>query len=199
MTRRLPEHPPDEQLIAWRDAPPDLAPAAGQRLAAHLAACPRCTARLDQLAALETGLHAWRSARPLPAARFAAGVLAALPMGLYPRLTWRAWARQQVAGLGCMLAGLIALVLAGDALDGAAAWWQAAWAWLDSAAAGEGDGLTTWLTGLPAGAAESHLGLLPGALLLGVGALLLLVGNLRGPAVVAPPTLDLPTPIRSSR
>ena len=199
MNRRGPEHPPDEQLVAWRDDPDGLAPAARQRLADHLAACPRCTARLEQLAGVETGLRAWRAARPLPPGGFAAQVLAALPMGLYPRLTWRAWARQQVAGLGCMLAGLVALVLSGDALDGAARWWQAAWVWLSTADSGEGDGLTTWLSSLPAGSPEAHLGLLPGALLLGVGALLLLVGNLRGPAT-PPATLgDLPPLIGSHR
>jgi hypothetical protein len=126
-------------------------------------------------------------------------VLAALPMGLYPRLTWRAWARQQVAGLSCMLAGLVAVLLSGDALDGAAHWWQAAWLWLDNAGAGEGEGLATWVSRLPAGAQESHLLLLPGALLLGIGALLLLVGNLRGGAGTPAPMLDLPPLGRSNQ
>jgi len=199
MNRRITEHPPDEQLVAWRADPADLALAARQRLADHLAACPRCAARLEQLAAVERGLQGWRAARPQPPPRFMGQVLAALPLGLYPRLTWRAWARQQVAGLGCMLAGLVALVLSGDALDGAAQWWQAAWACMDTAGSGEGDSLTTWLSSLPAGSAEAHLGLLPGALLLGVGALLLLIGNLRGPAI-RPATLgDLPPLSRSPR
>lgn len=199
MNRRVTEHPPDEQLVAWRDDAAALAAPARQRLADHLAACPRCTARLAQLAAVEAGLQAWQAGRPLPSPGFVGQVLAALPLGLYPRLTWRAWARQQVAGLGCMLAGLVALVLSGDAVDGAAQWWQAAWAWLGTAGNGEGDGLTTWLTNLPAGAQESHLLLLPGALLLGIGALLLLVGNLRGAAGAPPPVLDLPSLSRSNQ
>jgi hypothetical protein len=199
MNRRVTEHPPDEQWVAWRDAPADLTPAARQRLADHRATCPRCAARLEHLAAVERGLQGWRAARPPLPAWFAGQVLAALPLGLYPRLTWRAWARQQVAGLGCMLAGLVAVVLSGDALDGAAQWWQAAWVWLGTAGSGEGDGLTTWLSSLPAGSQESHLGLLPGALLLGAGALLLLIGNLRGPAIRPAPLGDLPPLRRSPR
>lgn len=199
MNRRVTEHPPDEQLVAWRDDAAALAAPVRQRLADHLAACARCTARLEQLAAVEAGLQAWQAARPLPSPGFVGQVLAALPLGLYPRLTWRAWARQQMAGLGCMLAGLVALLLSGDAVGGAAQWWQAAWAWLGTAGSGEGDGLTTWLTSLPAGSPEAHLGLLPGALLLGVGALLLLVGNLRGPATPPATLSELPPLLRSHR
>ncbi len=199
MNRQGSEHPPDEQLVAWRDAPDEVAPTAGQRLAAHLATCPRCAARLAQLAAVEAGLQTLREACPVPSRAFMVQVLAALPMGLYPRLTWRAWVRQQVAGLSCMLAGLVALVLAGDAWTGAAQWWQAAWLWLDNAGAGEGEGLATWLSRLPAGSLEVHLGLLPGALLLGVGALLLLVGNLRGPAIASSSMLDRPALSRSNQ
>jgi hypothetical protein len=199
MNRPITEHPPDEQWVAWRDAPADLAPAARQRLADHLVVCPHCTGRLEELAAVERGLQGWRAALPLPPPWFVGQVLAALPLGLYPRLTWRAWARQQVAGLGCLLAGLVALVLSGDALDGAAQWWQAAWLWLDNAGAGEGEGLTTWLSRLPAGSLEVHLGLLPGALLLGLGALLLLVGNLRGPAVAPASLRERPSLGRSNQ
>jgi hypothetical protein len=197
MNRRPTEHPSDEQLVAWRELPADLPPAARQRLADHLATCPACATRLGQLAAVETGLQALRAVRPRPLPAFVAQVLAELPMGLYPRLTWRAWARQQVAGLSCMLAGLVALVLSGDAWNDAVRWWQAAWLWLDNAGAGESDGLTTWVAHLPAGAQQSHLLLLPGALLLGIGALLLLVGNLRGGAGTPAPLRDAPSLGRS--
>ena len=186
MNRRPAEHPSDEQLVAWREAPADLLPPARQGLADHMAMCPQCTARLAQLAAVETGLQ--RSRRRARCrrggSRPGAGGTAA---GAVPPADLAGLGAAAGGGLGFMLAGLAALLLSGDTWGDAARWWQAAWLWLDNAGAGESDGLTTWLAKLPAGSQAVHLGLLPGALLLGGGALLVLaVGNLRGPAGAAP-------------
>lgn len=179
---RVPDHPPDEQLVAWREVATDLPAPLAQALGDHLAACRQCAARLDQLAAVERSLQAWRASAPAPPVAFTAQVLAALPSGLYPRLTWGAWARQQFAGVGCMLAGAAALVLAGDTLGLAAGWWQALWLWVGNGGAADTADLTTWLSNAPATSPESYLALLPGAILLGLGALRILVGNLRAPA-----------------
>lgn len=52
-----PTHAPDlESLSAWLDG--ELPAAEGFALAAHLAACPACAARLDELHALATDLRA---------------------------------------------------------------------------------------------------------------------------------------------
>ena len=188
MNRRPAEHPSDEQLVAWREAPADLLPAVRQGLADHLAACPQCPPGWRSWPLWKRACRRSRAARPLPPGGFAAQVLAALPLGLYPRLTWRAWARQQVAGLGCMLAGLVGAAAVGrHAGRRRRAGGRRPGSGWTTAGAGESDGLTTWLTNLPAGSQAVHLGLLPGALLLGVGALLLLVGNLRGPAAARRP------------
>ena len=86
-----------------------------------------------------------------------------------------------------MLAGVVALLLAGDALGLAADWWQALWLWVGNGGAADTTDLTAWLSAAPATTPETYLALLPGAILLGLGALRILVENLRAP--VAQPAL----------
>ena len=181
-------HPADDLLVAWHEAPAALSPATAGWVSEHLAACAPCAARLAEFAALDQELAAWQAARPAPGAGFAAQVLAALPPEPYPRAVagGRAGAWQPAVAAACLLAGLGLLLLSPDTLLPAGQWWQAAGAWLGSAGVEDAASLSLWLDTLPGGSLESHLGLLPGALFLGVGALLALVSSLR-PAPAARP------------
>ena len=175
------DHPPEELLIAWRDTPADLPAAAVERLRRHLPGCAECTRRVAGLARVEQGLETWGRVSPAVPAGFAARVLAALPAQRYPAvpLSLGAWARQQAVAVALMLAGLIELLLSGDALALVAQWWQTAGTALSTASIGDSESLSTWLAGWPSGSLESHLDLLPGALLLGLGAGMVLIRNLR--------------------
>lgn len=169
-----PDHPSDEQLANWLDSPGDMSPGEVADLGHHVTTCHRCEVRLKQLSMVETGLQALRTINPVPTAQFEARVMSALPVGLYanPAATW---VRGQVAALGFFVSGLVALVVSGDAVAIAMQWWQDANTWLGNASLED----SSWLGNSPGGALESHLGLLPGAVLLGIGAVLALVSTLR--------------------
>lgn len=198
----LPNHPLEEQLAAWLESPNELMPYEAEALERHLATCERCAALVDQLTEIESGLQSLRTTRPVPPADFKVQVMAALPSDLYSRtrnsqLTTRnstglgAWARQQVAALAFVLCGVLALVMSGDALIVAANWWQDTQASLGSASVED----ASWLNSLPSSGLESHLGLLPGAILIGIGALMLLVTNLRAARLQS--AQSTPMPVRS--
>jgi hypothetical protein len=172
-THTTPDHPSDEQLANWLDSPGDMRPGEIAALVQHLEGCHRCEIRLKQLSMVETGLQALRIINPVPTDQFEARVMSALPTGLYAHPA-AAWARGQLVALGFFISGLVALVVSGDALAIAAQWWQDANTWLGNASLDD----STWLGNSPGGALESHLGLLPGAILLGIGALLALVSTL---------------------
>lgn len=181
-------HPLDEQLVAWLDAREDMPASRAEIVETHVEGCERCRARLEMLTEVETGLQALRVLQPAPPPYFKAQVMAALPANLYKeaatrRNGFRTWFSEQVAAVAFMLAGVVAFILSGDAITAAAQWWTDAQTWLGSSTSYD----STWLGSSPGGALESHLGLLPGLVLLGVGAFLLLVTNLRPAVAVSPP------------
>lgn len=192
----LPNHPLEEQLAAWLESPNELMPFEAEALERHLATCQQCAALLEQLTEIESGLQALRTMRPAPPADFKAHVMLALPADLYSRtqakwLGLGAWARQQVTALAFVLCGVLALVMSGDALVVAARWWQDSQASLGSASVED----ASWLNSLPSSGLESHLGLLPGAILIGIGALMLLATNLSAARLQG--TQSAPAPVRS--
>ncbi len=168
------DHPSDEQLANWLDSPDDMPPGEIAAVKYHMESCHRCEIRLKQLSMVETGLQALRSINPVPTVQFETRVMDALPVGLYTHPA-AAWVRGQIAALGFFVSGLVALIISGDALAVAVQWWQDANTWLGNASLDD----TTWLGNSPGGALESHLGLLPGAILLGIGAMLALISTLR--------------------
>src|SRR6476469_10678694 len=114
------KHPPDEQLIEWMDAPEDLHSQDVQAIEAHVADCDQCTARMETLSLLETGLQALKNAAPQPTSYFRAQVMAALPRDLYAGAAergrgFRVWVSEQVAALLFLLAGVVYFVLSADA------------------------------------------------------------------------------------
>jgi len=169
-----PNHPSDEQLANWLEAPGDMSPGEVTSLEHHLATCQSCEIHLKQLSLVETGLQAMHTINLVPTHHFEERVMSALPANLYAHPA-TAWARAQLASLGFFVSGLVALIVSGDALAIAAQWWQDANTWLGNASLED----NTWLGNSPGGALESHLGLLPGAILLGISALLALVSTLR--------------------
>jgi anti-sigma factor RsiW len=192
----LPNHPLEEQLAAWLESPSELMPYEAEDLERHLATCEQCAALLEQLIEVESGLQALRLARPAPPPDFTVQVMSALPEDLYSRtqakwLGLGAWARQQVAALAFVLCGVLALVMSGDALTVAAQWWQDTQASLGSASVED----ASWLNSLPGSGLETHLVLLPGAILIGIGALMLLVTNLSTTRLQS--VQSSPVPVRS--
>lgn len=192
----MPNHPTDEQFAAWLESRSELMPYEAESLERHLGTCEQCAALLEQLTEVESGLQALRTARPAPPADFKTQVMAALPADLYSRtqakwLGLGAWARQQVTALAFVLSGVVALIMSGDALTVAAQWWQDTQASLGNVSVEDG----SWLNSLPSSGLESHLGLLPGATLIGIGALVLLVSNLSTTRVQA--AQSVPVAVRS--
>lgn len=178
----FPDHPTDEQIVIWLDDPDSLLSSYVAALQDHLDACANCAARLHALIKVEDSLEALRDIRPTPSPQLQAQVMAALPLDLYPPVRsagWARWLRQQAAGVSFALVG-VALMLWGNALGVAAGWWVEVNGWLGSASVSSTDSLNSWLNSSPSGALETQLGLLPGAVLLGIGALFVLMGNVRG-------------------
>ncbi len=173
-------HPLDEQLAAWLDPDGERAALESAEIEQHLAECDQCGAWIEELGAVERGLQALSAALPVPPVGFQMQVMAALPSDLYSRVPvgWDGFihgVRQQIAALAFLVTGLASLLTSGDALDVASQWWGEANTWLGNASVDN----STWLSNLPGGALESHLGLLPGAVLMGIGAFIMLVNSLR--------------------
>jgi anti-sigma factor RsiW len=186
-------HPADETLSAWREGDmafldPDRAGAVG----AHLEGCAACAGRLAALEALETDLWTLQLADRAPDAPFVAGVIAALPLAPAPveaaagGPALAGWWRRQRAAVALALAGLLIMLVTGDALGLLAAWSQDVGAWFTSTVS-ESESISLLGPSATVGATpEAYLGIIIGAVVLALGAGVFLMRALAAPDGLAP-------------
>ena len=186
-------HPADETLSAWREGDTEfLDPALAEAVGAHVQACATCAGRLAALDALEADLLTLRLADRAPDVAFVAGVMAALPLAPAPAPAeangpaLAGWWRRQRAAMALALAGLLIMLLTGDALGLLTTWSQDVGAWFSSTVS-ESESINLLGPSATVGATpEAYLGIVIGAVVLALGAGVFLLRALGAPDGLGP-------------